>query len=116
MKRDVKEYDRDIFESSLQLGVKTLCQLGYSRYQAHRLARTFRDHHNRIVEELFQHYGEDEKLYLSEAKRHASELEGLLQTESEESIHESDGAWDVTSIKEEIREIFAEIEKDQGKG
>jgi len=112
MKRNVKEYDRDIFESSLQLGVKALCQLGFSRYQAHRLARTFRTHHQRIVEELYQHYGEDEKKYLSEAKKYASELEELLRTEKEETIHHADSSWDVTTLREEVREIYADMEKD----
>lgn len=111
MKRDVKEYDRDIFESSLQLGVKALCQLGFSKYQAHRLARTFRVHHKKILEELFHHYEEDEKKYLSEAKRHASELEELFRTEKEETIHDADSAWDVTALREEIREMYAEMDQ-----
>jgi len=111
MKREVKEYDRDIFESSLQLGVKTLCQLGFTNYHAHRLARTFRVHHQMIVEELFHHYDEDEKKYLSEAKRYAGELEELFRTEKEETIHDADSAWDVTTLREEIREIYAEMDQ-----
>ncbi len=111
MKREVKEYDRDVFESSLQLGVKTLCQLGFSNYQAHRLARTFKQHHQKVVEELFHHYGEDEKKYLSEAKKYASELEGILRTEKEETIHDDDSAWDVTTLREEVRVIYSEMEE-----
>jgi glutathione-regulated potassium-efflux system ancillary protein KefC len=111
MKRGVKEYDRDIFESSLQLGVKTLCQLGFSRYQAHRLARTFKVHHQRVLEELYEHYDKDEKKYLSEAKKYASELEELLRTEKEEAIHHADSAWDVSSRMEEVREIYADMDK-----
>jgi len=111
MKREVKEYDRDIFESSLQLGVKTLCQLGFTNYHAPRLDRTFRVHHQMIVEELFHHYDEDEKKYLSEAKRYAGELEELFRTEKEETIHDADSAWDVTTLREEIREIYAEMDQ-----
>jgi monovalent cation:proton antiporter-2 (CPA2) family protein len=115
MKREVKEYDRDIFESSLQLGVKALCQLGFSKYHAHRLARTFRVHHQMILEELFHHYEEDEKKYLSEAKRYAGELEELFRTEKEETIHDADSAWDVTTLREEMREIYAEMDQNSNK-
>ena len=115
MKREVKDYDRDVFESSLQLGVKTLCQLGFSKYHAHRLARTFRVHHQMIVEELFHHYEEDEKKYLSEAKRYAGELEELFRTEKEETIHDADSAWDVTTLREEMREIYAEMDQNSNK-
>jgi hypothetical protein len=115
MNRDVKEYDRDVFESSLQLGVKALHQLGFSNYQAHRLARTFRVHHQKVVEDLYHHYKVDEKKYLSEAKKHVSQLEKLLRTEKEETIHDADGSWDVTSLREEVREIYAEMDKDSDK-
>ena len=111
MKREVKEYDRDIFESSLQLGVKALCQLGFSNYQAHRLARTFRHHHQKVVVDLFHHYDKDEKKYLSEAKKHASELEELLRAENEDTIHDADSSWDVTTLRQEVREIYAEMNK-----
>ncbi len=109
MKREVKEYDRDIFESSLQLGVKTLCQLGFSNYHAYRLAQTFRQHHFKVVEDLFQHYEDDEKKYLSEAKKHASQLEELLRAEKEESVHDIDCSWDVSTLREESLQINAEM-------
>ncbi len=111
MKREIKEYDRDVFESSLQLGVKVLCQLGFNTYQAHRLSKTFKRHHQRVVEELYHHYDDDEKKYLSEAKKYANELEGLLRTEKEDTIHDADTAWDVTTMREEVRESYAEIDK-----
>jgi len=112
MKRKISGFDRDTFESSLQLGVKVLAQLGFSNYQAYRLARTFRRHNQEVIRELFHHFQKDEKKYLSEAKRYASELEELLRTEKEESIHDTDHSWDVTSLREEIRETYAEMDKD----
>ena len=112
MRRKVSGFDRDVFESSLQLGIKTLVQLGFSNYQAHRLARTFRKHNHEVINDLCTHYGDDEKKYLSEAKKRANELEELLTTEKEESIHHADSSWDVTTLREEIREIYAEMEKD----
>ena len=56
-------------------------------------------------------YGEDEKKYLSEAKKHVSQLEELLRTEQEETIHDADSSWDVTTLREEVREIYAEMDK-----
>jgi len=115
IKREVTEYDRDVFESSLQLGVKALCQLGFSNYHAHRLARTFKKHHQEVVSELYQHYDKDDKKYLLEAKKYASELEELFRIENEETIHDADSSWDATTLREEIREIYAEMDKGTGK-
>lgn len=107
MKRKVTEFDRDTFESALQLGTKVLTGLGYQRYQAHRLARTFRKHNHEVIWDMCQHYGEDEKKYLSEAKKHALELEELLRSEQEDPSYQADHAWDVTSRREEIIEMFS---------
>ena len=103
--RKVDGFKRDTFESSLSLGTEVLTQLGYSRYQAHRLAGTFRQHNEMVLHELYLHHGEDEKKYLSEAKKYASELEELLKTENEETAHEQDCSWDVSSRREEIQQL-----------
>jgi glutathione-regulated potassium-efflux system ancillary protein KefC len=115
IRREVDGFDRDTFESSLQLGVKVLNKLGFSNYQAHRLARTFRRHHLDVIQNLSEHYGEDEKKYLSETKKYINELEELLRTEKEESLHHTDNSWDVTTLREEIREIYAEMEGEKRK-
>lgn len=103
--RKVDGFRRDIFESSLSLGTEVLTHLGYTKYRAHRLAGTFRQHNRVVIRELYLHHGEDEKKYLSEAKKYASELEELLQTENEESAHEQDCSWDVRSRREEIQQL-----------
>jgi len=103
--RKVDGLKRDTFESSLLLGTEVLNHLGYNRYTAYRLANTFRRHNEEVMHELYQHHGEDEKKYLSEAKKYAAELEELLKTENEESSHEQDSSWDVSSRREEIQQI-----------
>jgi len=103
--RKVDGLKRDTFESSLLLGTEVLSHLGYNHYRAHRLASTFRRHNEEVMHELYQHHGEDEKKYLSEAKKYAAELEELLQTENEESNHEQDSSWDVSSRVEEVQQI-----------
>jgi len=103
--RKVDGLKRDTFESSLLLGTEVLSHLGYNHYRAHRLASTFRRHNEEVMHELYQHHGEDEKKYLSEAKKYAAELEELLQTENEESNHEQDSSWDVSSRVEEVQQL-----------
>ncbi|MCK5066703.1 MAG: cation:proton antiporter [Bacteroidales bacterium] len=103
--RKVDGIKRDTFESSLRLGTEVLTHLGYNSYRAHRLAGTFRQHNRKVIHELYRHHGEDEKKYLSEAKKFASELEELLQAENEDSSHEQDCSWDVSSRREEIQQI-----------
>jgi voltage-gated potassium channel Kch len=115
IRRGVTDFKRDHFHSSLQLGIGVLNRLGFSNYQSYRLARTFRKHHEMVIQELFLHYKDDEKKYLSEAKKYASELEELLQTEKEEPIHEADSSWDVSTLREEIREIYAEMDQEKKK-
>jgi len=103
--RKVEGFRRDTFESSLSLGTEVLTHLGYSNYRAHRLAGTFRQHNRKVIRELYQHHREDEKKYLSEAKKYANELEELLQTENEDADHEQDSSWDVSSRREEIQHL-----------
>jgi len=104
--RKVDGFRRDTFESSLSLGTEVLTHLGYNKYRAHRLAGTFRQHNRKVIRELYIHHGEDEKKYLSEAKKHANELEELLQTENEDASHEQDSSWDISSRREEIQELI----------
>lgn len=110
LKRDIVDFDHDTLESSIQLGIKALTKLGFTRNQAFRAARIFRKYDEEVMHKLFEHYGEDEKKYLSEAKRLADELEELFKTEQEDPIHETDSAWDATTLREEVREIYAEMD------
>ncbi len=103
LKRGIEDYDNDVLGSSLDSGVRVLNSLGFSRYQAHRAAKVFKHHERLFEKELFQHHGDDEKKYVSEARRLSDELEELLKEELEQSIHDWDNAWDNTSRVEELR-------------
>ena len=111
MRRKVDGFDRDTFESSLQLGTKVLGQLGYQQIPGPQTGQNFQTTQPEVIQELCHHHGEDEKKYLSEAKKYASELEELLRTEKEEASHDLDNSWDVITLREEIREIYAEMDK-----
>ncbi|MEN8229604.1 MAG: monovalent cation:proton antiporter-2 (CPA2) family protein [Bacteroidota bacterium] len=115
MDRGVEEFKRDTFESSLKLGVMAITQLGINKYRAHRLAQTFRQHNRSVIQDLYKHHKEDEKKYLSEAKKHASELEELFRTENEESDHHKDCSWDVTTRRDEVRQIRDEMDQEENK-
>ncbi len=107
LKKGITNYEHDTFSASLHVGIKTLVKLGFNPYQAHRAAKIFRYHNNAIEKELFKHYDEDEKKYLSESMRFADELEELLTTEKQQSIHEYDTAWDNTTRREEAEKVNA---------
>lgn len=113
MKRDIADFERDTFESSLQLGVRALNKLGFQNYQAHRLAQTFRQHNQMVINDLYLHHGEDEKKYLSQTKKYASDLEELFRAEQEEPHYDEDCSWDVETLREEVREIYAHMGKDK---
>jgi len=106
LRRKVEESDHDTFESSLQLGVKVLNTLGYQKYRAYRLGRTFRRHNNEVIKDLCQHHGEDEKKYLSEAKKHAIEVEEILRAEQEDTSYQDDHSWDDTPRREESLDLL----------
>jgi monovalent cation:proton antiporter-2 (CPA2) family protein len=103
--RKVDGYKRDIFESSLHLGIEALTHLGYNRYRAHRLAQTFRNHSYKVTHELHKHHRDDENKYLSETKKHALELEELFRAEKEDIGYGLDNSWDVASRRKEAEEI-----------
>ena len=113
--RGVEGFKRDVFESSLTLGVQALTHLGYKPYRAHRLAQTFRSHNRKVLYELHKHHREDEHLYLHETKRHAEELEELFRAEKEDSNHHTDSSWDISSRRREAMEINGQSKTDPPK-
>lgn len=102
---------RENYDSSLELVSKAVCELGFDHYQSHRALLSFKFHDQKIMDELFKLWKEDDRSYIKEAKRFSSELEKVFLAEREESIHESDMAWDSTTLREEVREIYAEIKE-----
>ena len=104
---------RDTYDSSVALGVKTLHELGFKKYQAERSARAFKYHDEEVMEELHRHWKEDEKKYITEARKFSEQLESILLAEQEQSIHEADSAFDITSRREEIRKIYEQMRKEE---
>ena len=103
----------EVAHSALELGITALKDLGFSPFQAHRAAKIYRNHIREMKKNLAHLYDGDEKHYIGEVKRSAAELEEILRTETEQSIHESDEAWDNASLREEVIQIYAEMDQDQ---
>ena len=74
-------------DSGLGGGIDTHCQTGI--------------HREDVIEELYEHWKEDENRFIQEARRFSEQLSETLQTERNYSIHDGDDAWDADSIREE---------------
>ncbi len=108
-KLDVKNVQREMFNSASELGAKALQKLGFSRYEAYRATRTFKHHEDDIIQELYNHWQEDENRFIQETRRFSEQLSETLQAEKNYSIHDGDDAWDVNSLKSEA---LSDNEKD----
>jgi glutathione-regulated potassium-efflux system ancillary protein KefC len=102
---------RETYDASIDLGMKVLSELGFSRYQASRAARTFRFHDDKMMDELHKLWKGDKRKYINEVRRFSQQLDNILLTEKDHALHESDHAWDVDSLREEVREIYEAIAK-----
>jgi monovalent cation:proton antiporter-2 (CPA2) family protein len=100
-KLGLRMVQRETFNSAVELGSKILHFMGFSRYQAFRAARTFKHHEDDIEFDLYKHWLEDENRFIQESRRFSEQLNELLQTEKEFSIHDSDYAWDSAAIDDE---------------
>lgn len=99
---DVKTVQREMFDSAAELSTQALIQLGFSNYEAYRATRTFKHHEEQIIEELYQHWQEDHGKFIQETRRFSEQVAETLHAEKNYSIHDSDCAWDVDSLKEEV--------------
>jgi glutathione-regulated potassium-efflux system ancillary protein KefC len=103
----------EVAHSAIELGISALQDLGFNSFRAHRAARIFKYHNQEVKRGLFKLWEKDRNQYISEVKRHALELEEILKRESDQSIHESDAAWDNTSVREEVIQIYAEMDQNK---
>lgn len=98
---DVKTVQREMFDAASELGAKALAELGYSNYEAYRATRTFKHHEEQVIQELYEHWLEDHNRFIQETRRFSEQVSNTLQAEKNYSIHDTDCAWDVDSLKDE---------------
>jgi monovalent cation:proton antiporter-2 (CPA2) family protein len=92
---------RETFGSAYEAGIASLVQLGYRSYTAHRLARRWRDHEERTLEELGAHWGTDS--YFAQAKQRIEEAERLMREVDPTVYVERDAAWDNESLRADTK-------------
>jgi monovalent cation:proton antiporter-2 (CPA2) family protein len=101
-KAGVKHVYRETFGSSFEMAIEALRVVGFRANTAHRVARRWRDHDARTVEELGELWGGDEKVYFAAARRAIEEAERLMREEDIPAA-ERDRAWDNESLREAAR-------------
>lgn len=99
---DVNTVQREMFDAASELGAKALAELGYSKYEAYRATRTFKHHEEQVIEELYKHWQEDHSKFVQETRRFTEQVSETLHAEKNYSIHDTDCAWDVNSLKDEV--------------
>lgn len=92
LQNGVKDFTRETFSSALELGRKTLLELGMHPHQAYRAQQHFRRLDMRMLRELMpQHHGDVAQISrIKEARR---ELEDIFQREMLHESRQLDG-WD----------------------
>ena len=90
---------RETFGSAYEMGVEALRELGYRHHQAHRLARRWRQHEEREIEELAELWGRDLDTYFATTRRAMEEAERLMRDEDPQVYEERDAAWDNESLR-----------------
>uniref|UniRef100_UPI003217CC12 monovalent cation:proton antiporter-2 (CPA2) family protein n=1 Tax=uncultured Draconibacterium sp. TaxID=1573823 RepID=UPI003217CC12 len=98
---NVKTVQRETFDSACELGTKALVELGYMHYEAYRATRTFKHHEEQITHQLYEHWLEDHGKFIRESRRFSEQVSDTLKAAKNYSIHDTDCAWDVDSLKEE---------------
>ncbi len=109
---NIAGYRRETYDSSVDLAVRVLGELGFNRYQASRAARSFRYHDEQMMKELHHLWHNDKRKYINEVRRFSMKLENILISEKDHALHESDHAWDIESRREEIREMYELLTKE----
>jgi monovalent cation:proton antiporter-2 (CPA2) family protein len=98
IRRGVDVVQRETFSSALEMGTEALKLLGVRAYKANRVARTFRQHDEQVLQEIANLEGDDETLMIARSRQLAEELENLLQSDDREFSSESDRAWDISEL------------------
>jgi voltage-gated potassium channel Kch len=91
---------RETFGSAWEGGIDALRQLGYRAHTAHRLARRWRDHEEKNLEELATLWHDaDRDTYFERARRGLDEAERLMRDEDPLVHTEADAAWNNESLR-----------------
>lgn len=82
MDRGVTVIERETFEAALQLGRRTLQQLGFDPEQARQAAKKFRAHNLKTLQSVYPYYKDQEQM-ISMAAQAREELENMFARDAE---------------------------------
>jgi len=92
-KRGVMTFYRETLDTSLELGVDVLRELGMRGHQAHRAAQLFKAHDERAVRSLAQ-YWDDDEAYFKHARQNIEAFERMFVSDAEGKPADADRGWD----------------------
>jgi len=95
----VQGVHRETFASAYETGIEALKVLGYRAHTAHRLARKWRDHEEKVLEELGELWDKDREGYFRKVKANLDEAERLMRDEDPTVYGERDAGWDNESLR-----------------
>jgi glutathione-regulated potassium-efflux system protein KefB len=93
---------RETVDTSLRLGVDAMTLLGYRKYTAKRLARTFFKQDEQNLKKLAAIRNPDE--YVVEVRKYIEEIELIIQSDRQ-NLSLDDAGWDAESLREEARSV-----------
>jgi monovalent cation:proton antiporter-2 (CPA2) family protein len=83
---------REVFSTSVDMGEDVLVALGQHPFEAHRTARTFKNHDEKLMREAAAHRGNQEMI-VDIARKGRAELSRILEGDRVASPVQSDDAW-----------------------
>jgi monovalent cation:proton antiporter-2 (CPA2) family protein len=93
---------RETIDTSVRLGVDAMSILGYRKYTAQRMARTFLKHDEQNLKRLASIRNPEE--YINTARQYIEELEMVIQADGTGSSL-FDAGWDAETLREEVRSM-----------
>jgi monovalent cation:proton antiporter-2 (CPA2) family protein len=90
---------RETFAAAWEAGIEALRALGMRANTAHRIARRWRDHEERSLQDLMTLWGGDRDVYFARARRAMEEAERLMRQPGPGVGIEHDAAWNNESLR-----------------
>ncbi len=104
-RHDVAFVHRETFASAYEMGIEALRALGYRGHTANRLARRWRAHEERELDEIAAMWARDEErtTIFARVRRAFQEAERLMRDEDPQVFVDRDAAWDNEALRVDRR-------------
>jgi len=89
----VTQVFRETFDSALSMGIEALKILGFRAYEAHRVAKQFKQHEQETHEKMID-LREDDEAYAAGVRERMTQLETLMRQDERDFGDHEDHAWD----------------------